>query len=235
MSNISSPPLHPDLVTVFESDWIQAEAKGVFGTIGLLILSHDGTGFPYTVNFSRGGSSVSDGWRSSCEGVLTINENDPDWITMASIIRKDSLTADDRNILREIFTGKFFTQLAALTLDHSISSNRFLILLSRIDTKFHAIYSDYAGKIKMVHTCTYAGGRWNVIPGLVGDVSRIFIMNAERTREYMIKLRAAQAAGFFYGFIAWTKFLWWYSSWVKTNSKVLGGSSSSDVISTLIS
>jgi hypothetical protein len=235
MSNISSPRLHPDLVTVFESDWIQTESKGIFGTVGLLVLSSDGTGFPYTVNFSKGGSSVSDGWHTSCEGVLTVNENDHDWFTMAGIIRKDSLTANDRNTLREIFAAKLFTQLAALTLDHPISSNRFLILLSRIDTKFHAIYADYAGKIKMVHTCTYAGGRWNVTPGLVGDISRIFIMNAERTREYMTKLRAAQAAGFFYGFIAWAKFFWWYNSWAKTSSKVLGGSSSSDVISTLIS
>ena len=235
MSNTPSPPLHPDLATVFESDWLRGESAGIFGIIGLNVLSPDGTSFPYTVNFSNVGSSVRGGWSTSCEGILTVSETDTDWITMAGILRKGTLSDGDKSTLRGIFTGKFFTQLASLTLDHPISSNRFLILLSRIDTKFHAIYVEPTGKIRMVHTATFAGGRWNVTPGLIGDVSRIFIMNAESTREYMKRLRVAQSAGFFYGFIAWAVFFWWYNGWVKSNSKVLGGSSSGDIISTLIS
>ena len=231
----NTPPLHPDLLTVFESQWLRDESKDIFGIIGLNVLSSDGTGFPYTVNFTNAGSSVCGGWSNSCEGILTVDEDDADWDIMAGIIRKDILTLDDKITLRGIFTGKFFTQLAAITLDHPISSNRFLILLSRIDTKFHAIYVDSVGKIKMVHTCTFAGGRWNIVPGLIGDVSRIFIMGAESTREYMKRLRVAQSAGFFYGFVAWSMFFWWYHGWVKSNSKVLGGSSSGDIISTLIS
>ena len=75
----NTPHLHEDFLTVFESQWLRDESKDIFGIIGLNVLSPDGTGFPYTVDFSKVGNSLYSGWSSSCEGILTVNEVDIDW------------------------------------------------------------------------------------------------------------------------------------------------------------
>lgn len=227
-----------DVLDVFESDWLQAESEGLFTALGILVKETEkGPGFTYTVKFDKKlqkSERVTAGWSSACEGVLTVTEDDPDWSAMANIIRKGDLTDEDKAGLQFLYMKKFFSQFAAFTLDHPVSSNRLLVFLSRIDTTFHAALKDDKGKIHVAHTASFAGGKWTVTDGLNGDISRIFIMNIESTREYILALRKAQNAGFFYGFIAWSIFFWWYRSWTKKNSWVLGGSSSTDTVGLFI-
>ena len=221
--------MRSDIYSFFSSDWLREESKGLFGTLGLLVNDAGGVGTPFTLRFTAAASILAAGWADDCEGILTLDEADADFVTMADLARAWVRPASPQGAgaakeLRRLFTKKFFSQLAALTLDHPVSSHPWLIRFSRTDTIFHSALVTDDGRVEVSHTAVYAGGRWNVRPGLVGDVRRIFLLSPDASRDYMMRLRAAQSAVGLFAWFAWLRFLAWYRPWCSRVSKVLGGS-----------
>lgn len=218
--------LDRNLNTFFTSEWLCCEAAALFGTLGLLVLDEQGKGNCFTLDLTDRAHPVREGWAPTCEGILTLDGRDPIWAEAAQKVEALEADPDKQEIktaLRIIFTRQFFTQLAALTLDNWVTSNSFLVSVTRTEKLFHACLVDTDGKVLAAHTAKYAGTNWQVIPGLIGDVRRIYVMGVDQTREYIIQLRAAQKVFGVWAFWAWLKFFMWYLNWQRHTSVVLGG------------
>jgi hypothetical protein len=226
---------HEHILDFFSSSWLRDEGRDLFGTMGVLIQGPNGVGEAYTLDLTSS-TPMRRGLSTACEGVLTVDAKDEDFARMARLAKSlerapAGVAAAIRIVLRAIFTRKFFTALAALTLDHPVTSSPFLLAVSRTDSVFHAVLvPEEAGEgeercetVYAAHTALNAGGRWHVRPGFVGDVRRLFVLTPDEAREYMVRLRRAQRSSGLRSVLEWFAFFAWYVKWRAKVSVQLGG------------